>query len=88
MPLIVSRIGGVEMQINAYSESGRTMAVKFTCRRCQKVAYRTLKECIGSEFNRLADLSPPEGWEDGGFYYPLFCPECSVAHNKFMNMED
>lgn len=76
------------MQINAYHENGRTMAVMFTCRRCQKVAYRTLKESMDRDYNGLTDLKPPEGWEDGGFYYPLFCPECSVAHKKFMNMEE
>jgi hypothetical protein len=40
------------------------------------------------DYNHLWDLRPPADGENGGFYYPLFCPECSAAHKKFMNMED
>lgn len=42
------------------------------------------KEC----YRDLYDLNPPIGWENGGFYYPLFCPDCKKAYERFMNGED
>ena len=76
-----------DIEVKRYESNGRKLAVEFTCRRCKKKSYRLLKECVNQEFNFLTDLKPPSGWEDGGFYYPLFCPECKSAYEKFMNME-
>lgn len=76
------------MQIDRLESNGRRLMVEFTCRRCKKTAVRPLKECLEEvDYNHLWDLRPPVGWEDGGFYYPLFCPDCSAAHKRFMNME-
>ena len=46
-----------------------------------------LEECIKEQdvyYRDLYDLRPPKEWEDGGFYYPLFCPECAKAYELFM----
>lgn len=76
------------MQINRYEENGRRLMVEFTCRRCKTTAIRPLENCMQEvDYNNLHDLRPPVDWEDGGFYYPLFCPACSTAHKRFMNME-
>ena len=76
-----------DIEVKRFACKGRELAVEFTCRRCNKKAYRLLKECMNNEFNSLTDLKPPSGWKDGGFDYPLFCPECKVAYERFMNME-
>lgn len=80
------------MQINHYSSHGRTLLVKFTCNRCKKTETRPLKDCMTeiaeSGFRDLHDLRPPEGWENGGFYYPMFCPRCKKAYERFMNGEE
>lgn len=76
-----------DIEVKSFEANGRRLSVEFTCRRCRQKAYRPLKECIGSEFNFLTDLKPPPEWKDGGFYCPLFCPECKIAYEKFMNME-
>lgn len=77
------------MQIDKFESNGRRLMVEFQCRRCKTTAIRSLKTCVEEvDYNNLWDLRPPVDWKDGGFYYPLFCPECSAAHKKFMNMED
>lgn len=77
------------MQITKYSDNGRTFAVIFECRRCRTTAARTLEECMKEcEYNFITDLRPPKEWRDGGFYYPIFCPECAEKYDRFMNMED
>jgi hypothetical protein len=64
------------------------LMVEFTCQRCKTFAIRPLEICIKEvDYNHLWDLRPPVDWENGGFYYPLFCPKCSEAHKRFMNME-
>lgn len=77
------------MQINQFESNGRRLMVQFVCRRCKTTAIRSLEECLSEvEYNFMTDLRPPRDWEDGGFYYPLFCPDCSAAHKRFMNMEE
>lgn len=61
--------------------------VEFKCYRCGSTAIRPLEECMKetSEYYRdLYDLKPPQEWKNGGFYYPLFCPECAKAYELFM----
>lgn len=63
--------------------------VEFRCRRCKKTAIRPLETCMHEvDYDSLTDFRPPKDWKNGGFYYPIFCPECAEAHQKFMNMED
>lgn len=79
------------MEINEYESHGRTLLVEFKCYRCKKTETRTLKEIAneGDGYNRgLYDLNPPTGWKNGGFYHPLFCPDCKNAYERFMNNED
>lgn len=78
------------IEIPQYDGHWRTVVVEFKCRRCKKTAYRPLKDCIPSDcpVRFLSDLKAPQGWEDGGFYSPLFCPDCASAHERFLNMED
>lgn len=76
------------MQIDRYEQNGRRLMVEFTCRRCKTTTTRPLQKCLSEvDYNFLTDLRPPSDWENGGFYYPFFCPACSAAHKRFMNME-
>lgn len=76
------------MQLDRLEGYGRRVMVEFTCRRCKSTTIRPLKECLSEvDYNDISDLRPPADWEHGGFYYPTFCPDCSEAHKKFMNME-
>lgn len=74
------------MEINKFSEHGRTIMVKFDCARCGKAAYRPLDDCLPSDYavRNLSDLKPPPDWRNGGFYYPTFCPECAEKYDQFM----
>lgn len=75
------------MQINKYQTHGRKLLVEFMCYRCKKTITRPLEDCMGDSrecYRELYDLKPPKEWEDGGFYYPLLCPECSKAYELFM----
>ena len=76
------------MEIKSIKTHGRTLLVEFKCYRCKKTETRDLEECLNetSEYYRdLYDLNPPTGWKNGGFYYPLFCPDCKKAYERFMN---
>ena len=78
------------MTINSYETHGRKLMVEFKCRRCKKTEVRPLEECMNeaTEYYRdLYDLHPPKSWNDGGFYYPLFCPDCKKAYEDFMNCD-
>lgn len=79
------------MTINQFESHGRTLLVEFECRRCKTTAIRPLAECMSEckeGYRDLYDLNPPKNWKDGGFYYPIFCPECKLAYEKFMNNEE
>ena len=75
------------MVIHSFEDHGRKLLVEFECRRCRTTATRTLEECLKEleAFNDLYNLRPPKEWEDGGFYYPLFCPDCKKAYAEFMD---
>jgi hypothetical protein len=76
------------MEIRQYETHGRKLLVEFKCYRCKTTTTRPLEDCINENkenYNKnLYDLRPPKEWEDGGFYYPLFCPECAKAYELFM----
>ena len=79
------------MKITNYETHGRKLLVEFKCRRCETTAIRPLEECVKEcvdGYRDLYDLHPPEGWERGGFYYPMFCPKCKEAYERFMNNEE
>lgn len=79
------------MKIERYETHGRKLLVEFKCYRCKTTATRTLEECMNDAseyYQELYDLKPPKEWKDGGFYYPLFCPECSRKYDLFMKGED
>lgn len=75
------------MNITRYEAHGRKLMIEFKCCRCGKTELRSLEECMKEtdEYRELYDLHPPTGWQDGGFYYPLFCPDCKKAYEDFMN---
>ena len=76
------------MEIRTYETHGRKLLVEFTCQRCKKTATKPLEECMKQDnecYQDLYNLSPPKEWQDGGFYYPLFCPDCKKAYEEFMN---
>ena len=78
------------MEIKNFEMQGRKLLVEFKCQRCKKTATRPLEECISECkecYRGLYDLRPPKEWQDGGFYYPLFCPDCAKAHEQFMRGE-
>lgn len=75
------------MNIDPRETHGRRLLVEFKCRRCKAVAVRPLVDCLADEHtsaSHLYDLSPPKEWRDGGFYYPMFCPKCAEAYDRFM----
>lgn len=75
------------MTIDIYETHGRRLMVEFKCRRCGITAIRPLEDCMKEQtecYRSLYDLRPPKGWQDGGFYYPTFCPECAKAYDLFM----
>ena len=75
------------MELKGYETHGRKLMVEFKCYRCKKTEIRSLEECMKEAteyFRGLYDLKPPKGWEDGGFYYPMFCPDCKKAYEDFM----
>jgi hypothetical protein len=79
------------MNVNRYETHGRKLLVEFECRRCKKTITRSLKECMEEVtecYRELYDLNPPTGWQNGGFYYPLFCPDCKNAYERFMSGND
>lgn len=79
------------MEITKYETHGRKLLVEFKCRRCKITAIRPLEECMKEAkecYRCLYDLKPPKEWEDGGFYYPMFCPDCAKAYEEFMNGGD
>lgn len=79
------------VNIEQFESHGRTLLVEFKCRRCKKTEIRKFEYALkdSSEYFRgLYDLKPPAGWQDGGFNYPLFCPDCKTAYERFMNNED
>lgn len=77
------------MEITKFETHGRKLLVEFKCSRCKTTVTRPLKECVDEiEYRNLYDLRPPKGWDNGGFYYPMFCPECKEAYDRFMNNEE
>ncbi len=80
------------MEIQELETHGRKLLVQFECYRCKTKIARAYKECVEevaeSEFRGLYDLNPPKGWKNGGFYYPLLCPECKKAYELFMQGEN
>jgi hypothetical protein len=75
------------VEITKYETHGRKLLVEFKCYRCKKTATRPFEECvkeIEDHYPELYDLRPPKSWENGGFYYPTFCPECKKAYEDFM----
>ena len=78
-------------ETDAIEGHGRRLMVEFTCVRCKTKAIRPLGTCLDElkdSPKRIYDMHPPEDWQDGGFYYPLFCPKCSAAYDDFMNMRE
>lgn len=78
------------MTINKYESNGRKLLVEFRCFRCKKTDTRPLAVCVEEaedHYRDLYNLRPPTEWEDGGFHYPLFCPDCKKAYKEFMNNE-
>lgn len=75
------------MNVAHYETHGRKLMVEFKCSRCKKTELRPLAECMNEQkeyFRDLYDLHPPKEWKDGGFYYPMFCPDCKKAYEDFM----
>lgn len=78
------------MEVKQYETHGRKLLVEFKCYRCRTTALKALEECMNETtecYRNLYDLKPPKGWKDGGFYYPMFCPNCAKAYEDFMNVK-
>ena len=78
------------MEIKHFETHGRKLLVEFTCRRCGHTDTRPFQDCVTENecYNNLWDARPPKGWQNGGFYYPLFCSKCAEAHARFMAGEE
>lgn len=74
-------------QIKSYETHGRKLMVEFKCYRCKKTETRPLEDCVNEKkegYIDLYDLNPPKDWRNGGFYYPMFCPQCAREYDLFM----
>lgn len=74
-------------QFNNYQDNGRTLMVKFTCRRCGREIVEELEahaDDLTESYGQLHVIKPPEGWQELP-YGPLLCSECYEAFLKFMN---
>lgn len=71
-------------------EYGRTLCVQFECERCNKTTCKPLAECIITdglvdyEIHDLSETIPPKGWNYGGKFGYLLCPECKQKFEAFM----
>jgi hypothetical protein len=75
------------IELNRFETHGRKLMVEFRCYRCKITEIRPLEDCtkeVTEGYRDLYDLRPPKGWKDGGFYYPMFCPDCKKAYEDFM----
>lgn len=72
-------------QFNSYSSDGRTLMVKFTCRRCGAEQTEPLKDCEKDpeHYGHLFRLTPPAGWKDL-LHGPLLCADCYQKYLNFM----
>lgn len=70
---------------NSYEQDGRTLMVKFTCRRCGKEHTVPLEEHDKDpeSYGYLRSLTPPPGWADL-LHGPLLCSQCFAEYNAFM----
>lgn len=74
------------MTFNSFSDDGRTLLVKFTCRRCGAEQIDELeahKDDDHESYGYLHRIKPPEGWVDL-LHGPLLCPACIKAYAAFM----
>ena len=74
------------MTFTSFSDHGRTLMVKFTCRRCGAEQIDELeahKDDDHESYGYLRFIKPPEGWDDL-MQGPLLCPACIKAFVKFM----
>lgn len=77
------------LNFNRYEDDGRTLMVKFTCKRCGKEHIEPMeahKDDDHESYGYLRRIKPPQGWEDlpAG---PLLCPECVREYAAFMRNE-
>ena len=72
-------------QFNKYSDDGRTLMVKFTCRRCKAEKIEMLKDCDKDpeSYGYLHSLTQPQGWVELP-YHLLLCEDCYQKYLKFM----
>ena len=78
------------IEIPAYEGFGRKVMVECMCYRCKKKDLRPYYDSMPNDFpvRNLSDLEPPNGWRNGGFYYPTFCPDCADKYDRFMKGEE
>ena len=78
------------MEINRFSDKGRTFMLEFKCQRCGATKTEPLQDvCKRSpeHYNYLHNLVVPKDWSDN-FYGWMLCPECTKKLEAFMKMED
>lgn len=71
-----------------YSKYGRTLLVRFTCRRCGKVRTEELEPLdkkAGDHYGNLSSLPPPDGWSDWMLHSYLLCDDCTAKLVDFLN---
>lgn len=78
------------ISIPGYEGHGRRMMVEFMCWRCKQRVVRPLVDCLPKDgpVRDMSDLKPPAGWQNGGFYYPTFCPDCAKKYDEFMKGDE
>ena len=75
------------MTFNNYSGRGRTLLVKFTCRRCgfEKIdPLEAHKDDDPRGYGYLHYIDPPAGWREIMYGPMLLCPACIKALENFM----
>lgn len=70
---------------NRYEEDGRTLMVKFTCKRCGREHTAPLEEHDKDpeSYGYLRNLKSPQGWAEIP-YNILLCPQCTAEYRAFM----
>lgn len=74
------------MNIDRYSQDGKTLMIQHECFRCGKTYLETLETAIkrsSDTYHIPSQIASPPNWEKVG-YSTIMCPECMAEYKEFM----